>query len=140
MTDKDVLIELERILSKLRFTKTNHFTNSRNKLTGKKEANTAESILVETQNKTETLSRLWLDNQDRLVYNEITGRANFSKRRPTDYRHNKLIKLPRHIDADNELACETRRRKIMSTFKKFVDMNKQATNNQLNKKRTKLTL
>ena len=45
----------------------------------------------------------------------------FSMRRPTDYKMNNRVKLPKPLDLDGEFQCETRRRLYQQTFEKYKD-------------------
>ena len=112
-----MLIEAERMLTKHRLTRNSAFREKDNST----EPNTTspEVIFRETGDRITTLSRLWRENKHRLIYNEIEGVMCFDQRRPTDYRNNKFIKLPKPLGYDEEFLCEVRRRKIMNTFKKY---------------------
>ena len=55
---------------------------------------------------TETLDRIWERERPRLVYDPIFKRIDFRKRRPSDYKHNKRIHLPKAMNSDIEFECE----------------------------------
>ena len=76
-------------------------------------------ILLETGDRLETLARLWHEHQDRMTYNELKGTLEFSRMRPTDYRHNKAVKVTNPLHTDDEFQCELRRRKILRTFDEY---------------------
>ena len=116
---QDMMIELERCLNKHRFNMKTR-KGPYNKKNGRKVNNPSpEKILLETGDRLKTLAKLWENNSGRLVYNELTGSVNFTQRRPTDYRHNKGVKLPGPLDPDGEFSCELRRRKFMKAFNTF---------------------
>jgi len=115
----DVKIETERMLAKHRYTK----SIFKKKGVPKK---SPENIYMESGNRLDTLTRLWTENRERLIYDEISGSVDFSTMRPTDYRHNKSVKLPKPIDSDGEFGCELRRRKILTTFDQFDKMHMKA--------------
>ena len=87
-------------------------------------------VLVDTGfDRKKTLQILWKQHSDRKVYNKIKKDLSFKKRRPTDYRHNKRLKLPRSLKADLEFYCEFKRRKFMESYRNYkqdfaVDNNK----------------
>ena len=72
-----------------------------------------EQILAGSKSRLEALSTLWNEHRDRLIYNELEGSVKFSDVRPTDYRHNKTVKLPEPFNLDDEFYCEVRRKKIL---------------------------
>ena len=90
VSKRDMLIEIERMLSKHRYCRGRIV---KRKLNGKKvEKKPPETILLETGNRLDTLANIWVQNKDRLIYNELEGTINFTSRRLTDYRHNKSVK------------------------------------------------
>ena len=45
--------------------------------------------------------------------------VNFTDRRPTDYKLNSRIKLPRPLPPESEFSCELKRMQYMAEFEKF---------------------
>ena len=68
------------------------------------------------------LYRLFLMNKHRQVYNPVDRVIDFSMRRPTDYKLNKHVKLPKAMGFDQELDCEIRRRNYLSVFQSYKQL------------------
>ena len=66
------------------------------------------------------LYNLWDQYKDRYVYNPMTNTVNFSRRKPTDYKLNKFVHLPRPLDSEGEFQCELRRRKYIKAYEKYI--------------------
>ena len=67
------------------------------------------------------LDRTWKENEDRFLYNPFTKQIDFRKLRPTDYKLNKHINLPKPLSVEQEIECELRRRDYMKSFDQFTD-------------------
>ena len=50
---------------------------------------------------------------------QASKKINFNKRRPTEYRFNKNVKLPNAMSTNKEFECEIRKREFYSAFKKY---------------------
>ena len=61
------------------------------------------------QRKEDVLYDLWNEDKNKYVYDPVSNSVNFSKRKPTDYKLNKFVILPRPLDSDGEFLCEIRR-------------------------------
>ena len=93
---------------------------------GSTECDTLDQSLVQEQDTTETDSRtteqqlikFFNENRDRKVFDPISKTVDFSGRRPTDYKLNKHVILPKPIDSLGEFECELRRREYMGVFNK----------------------
>ena len=79
------------------------------------------------------LDDLWEETRHRLVFDPIKNRINFNMRRPTEYKHNRRLNLPKPSTTDIEFECENRRRKYIGCFRKF-----QSSLGAVKKKRKKL--
>ena len=117
---QDMKIEIERSLAKHRYNKSSFKKKSINK-------KSPELIHKESGDRLKTLQKLWEAESDRMTYNQIAGSLDFTQRRPTDYRHNKNVKLPKPLDTDSEFSCEFRRRKILEAFDNFQKTMKDQT-------------
>ena len=71
------------------------------------------------------LNGLWEKERQNLVFDPLINRIDFRRRRPTDYKHNKRIFLPKAASLDVEFDCEKRRRlfiKCLEDLKKERDI------------------
>ena len=66
------------------------------------------------------LIALFMECKDRFVYNPVFRSADFSKRRATDYKLNRDIKLPKPMSGDLEFDCEVRRREYLRQFRDYL--------------------
>ena len=64
----------------------------------------------------------WNSVKHRYIYDPFKKSINFNYRRPTDYKNNKRIKLPKPLNSTQEFLCEVRRRKFISTFEKYMSV------------------
>ena len=85
-------------------------------------------------NRQERISEIWNQSKNRFSYNPVSKSVNFSKKRPTDYKLNKFIHLPKPLNAEGEFFCEMRRRKYTEAFKKYMYLLREK-DEKLNKKR-----
>ena len=65
------------------------------------------------------LNDLFEETKDRYIFDPLAKSVGFNKRRPTDYKLNKSVKLPKPLKSDAEFECELRRREYMASFKKY---------------------
>ena len=75
-----------------------------------------------TRVKDDRLQRLFdkfEDAKERFTFNPLEKTLNFNKKRVTDYKLNKHVKLPKPLKTDSEFECEVRRRHYLSAFKKY---------------------
>ena len=139
-TTIEVMIESEKALTKHRLTMTDFKRRKKRELTAEISRHLKMSSgLSETGDTVETLTKLWLNYKSRLIYNEIEETVDFSQRRPTDYRHNKYIRLPKPLDPDAEFLCETKRRRFLSIFNAW-EKKTTGGGSELNKKESKSTI
>ena len=75
-----------------------------------------ELINKKEASREEELKRLWEEERDRVVFDPILNKVNFNNRRPTDYKHNKRIILPKPAPIEIELECDRRRRKYLQVL------------------------
>ena len=80
-----------------------------------------------------TLEQLFDKCKTKFVYDPVENSINFTKRKPTDYKLNKSVTLPKPLDSELELQCELRRRSYMKAFEEYhsdqnkLDKNKEKT-------------
>ena len=70
------------------------------------------------------IREIWNKSKNRYVYNPIEKSISFSKRRPTDYKLNKFIHLPKPLSNEQEFYCEMRRRRyeqVLETYQKHTE-------------------
>ena len=96
---------------------------------GGQENNTDEKL-----DRMETLKALWQDSRHRHIYNPFEKTVNFRYRRPTDYKMNTRVKLPRPLSMDQEFHCETRRRAYKGTFDEYRSFKKENVNGKVDLK------
>ena len=65
------------------------------------------------------LKRLWSEESHRFTYNPFDKTLDFRQRRPTDYKLNKRVILPRPLDDRQEFLCELKRRGFAEAFDKY---------------------
>ena len=68
----------------------------------------------------ELLKKIWDSEAHRYVYNPFCKEIDFSRRRPTDYKLNTRINLPKPLPTDDEFQCETRKRQYRDAFDEFT--------------------
>ena len=69
--------------------------------------------------RTDTLQKIFEENEQRFTFNPIEKTVKFTHKRPTDYKLNRHVKLPRPLSTDQEFECETRRRSYIKAFRKY---------------------
>ena len=62
----------------------------------------------------------WNKVKDSTVYDPLANRIDFNMRKPTDYKLNKRITLPKPASVDTEFDCEKRRRVYLSCMTEYV--------------------
>ena len=71
-------------------------------------------------NKQDVLLDLWKKEKHRFIYNPFTTSIDFTGRRPTDYKLNSRVILPKPLDAENEYLCEFRRRTYLDVYNNYI--------------------
>ena len=71
---------------------------------------------------------IWKKVGHKYIYDPMKKDIRFIYRRPTDYKINKRVCLPKPLSSQKEFYCELRRRKYMATFKAYVEGKKQKPN------------
>ena len=71
------------------------------------------------KNELNVLCERFEDVKERFTFNPLRKSLNFNKKRVTDYKLNKHIKLPKPLKTDSEFECEVRRRYYLSAFNKY---------------------
>ena len=92
--------------------------------TPSRETNNKEKI-KRRERENDRLLNLWQDNKEKYVYNPLTNKASFARRKPTDYKMNKFVHLPRPLHGDEEFLCETRRRKYLKAYERYLEILKE---------------
>ena len=78
---------------------------------------------------------LWAKEKHRHIYDPFENTINFEQRRPTDYKLNKRICLPRPLNEAEEFGCELKKREYVREFNQYLAENKK--NNKHKDHRTK---
>ena len=78
------------------------------------------------------LGQLWEDESHSYVYDPFNKEVDFSKRRPTDYKLNSRIILPKPLPIDGEFQCEVRKRSYLHSFDEYNQMSKKCQNTNNN--------
>ena len=89
------------------------------------------------------LTKLWDLESHRYIFDPFKKEIDFSKSRPTDYKLNTRIKLPKPLSTDEEFQCETRKRvymKVCDDFIKTKDSESRTVNKDHQKETEKHTL
>ena len=73
-------------------------------------------------NKASTPVDIWEKEAHRYLYNHFTKTLSFQDRRPTDYKHNKRVVLPKPLGTDGEFQCELRQRGYKEVFDEFSNL------------------
>ena len=66
------------------------------------------------------LQELWQTEKHRYIYDPFIGVMSFNDRRPTDYKFNCRVNLPKPLDDESEYNCEFKRRSYMDTFESYL--------------------
>ena len=116
--------EVEKSFSKHRYGQIEHEHKKENKLRIK----TIEidvDMNKEPQNEAEIdIKKIWRDESHKYIFNPFTKTMDFGKRRPTDYKLNRRVKLPKPLDADGEFLCERKRRDLDKIFTDYQNLYK----------------
>ena len=116
-TESSFKLEMERMFAKNRFNKYNEKLSDGG--VRKKEAENAEGPKVIKD--IELIKReMWSKVSHRYIYDPFSKVIDFSHRRPTDYKFNARIKLPKPMDVESEFTCELKRREYIKTFKSYT--------------------
>ena len=78
------------------------------------------------------LEKLWNVEKHRYIFNPFSKEIDFRYRRPTDYKLNKRIFLPRPLNELDEFQCELKRRQFNKVFDNFVKENTEPTDDGKN--------
>jgi len=68
------------------------------------------------------LNEVFRENQNRFIFNPIDNKISFNKRRATDYKLNKSVKLPQPMEANEEFECEMKKREYIQAFKAYQNI------------------
>ena len=67
----------------------------------------------------EKLRQIWKKEAHRHTFDPFNNTVSFSQRRPTDYKLNTRVILPKALDCDEEFACEIRKRAYLEAFTEY---------------------
>ena len=104
--------ELERGLCKHRFNE--HFERTKRR----KDKHNGLNVGKQEDDRT-TLELLWEDEAHRYPYNPFLKELNFCWRRPTDYKLNTRITLPKPLSNDQEFGCELKKRAYFDAYDEY---------------------
>ena len=120
-TEMRFLTELERMATKQRYN-----LNQKNK---RKKKSMVASMRLDTgpgdkvpDDRITKLNEVFRENQNKFIFNPVDNMINFNKRRATDYKLNKSIKLPRPMEANDEFQCEMKKREYVRAFKAYQEI------------------
>ena len=92
-----------------------------------------EEELDTLNEKEKELSDLWKEESSRVVFDPILNKIDFTNRRPTDYKHNKRVILPKTGSTEVELECHMRKSKYLQVLEKYLqNRRKEETTSHLN--------
>ena len=74
---------------------------------------------VDEYSDTKQLETLWAKESHRFPFDPFSKGLDFRFRRPTDYKLNKRVVLPKSLDDTQEFLCEVKRRGFIQTYDKF---------------------
>ena len=116
-TELKFITELERMGAKYRYNE-----NSRN--AKKTRASTAMRLDVNTENgipneRIARLNEIFVEKQNKFIFNPIKKSIGFNKRGASDYKLNKSVKLPRPVKTEQEFQCEAKKQEYMKIFKAY---------------------
>ena len=82
---------------------------------------------------THRLEGLWAKEKHRYIYDPFTKELDFRFRRPTDYKLNKRVSLPKPLNDIDEFQCELKRRNYSMTFEEYIKENIKSDNKKESK-------
>ena len=109
--------------------KTNNETDGET-VTNKKPQMTGEKDI-----RMEELKKAWHEIKDNHIFDPIVNRINFNNVKPTDYKHNKSIILPKPMKQEQEFEAEWRRREYLRIFEEYLTEEEQRKKDHKRKKR-----
>ena len=62
---------------------------------------------------------IFMEAKDSHIYNPLEGSISFLNRKPTDYKLNKTVILPKALDSEKEFQCELRRLEYMKALEEY---------------------
>ena len=131
---KDFQVEVEKMLAKHRYRDEDHSTFKKKRKKNSLFKVSLEDNLISSINEKgtgsiqkkktrgERIAELWSENKEKYPYDPLNKSVSFAKVKPTDYKLNKYIHLPKPLDSEGEFFCELRRRKYMKTFEDYLSL------------------
>ena len=71
------------------------------------------------ENMKNKLQEIWKKESHRYTFDPFENTLSFVQRRPTDYKLNTRVVLPKALDCDSEFACEIRKRAYQEAFREY---------------------
>ena len=75
----------------------------------------SDKNVMDEYSDTQQLETLWAKESHRYPYDPFSKGLDFRFRRPTDYKLNKRVILPKSLDDTQEFLCEVKRRGFIQT-------------------------
>ena len=117
--DLEFNTEVEKSTCKHRY---NDQNEKKEKIRSQRIAGITGQKVVDQLTESQRLEQLWSQVNHKYTFDPFRKVVAFNKRRPTDYKLNSRVKLPRSIGADGEFQCEVKRRAFNNTFKTFQSL------------------
>ena len=118
-------LEMERSFAKNRFNNYQNDTSNRVKIGAQLTEKGGREIEQHKKIVHKDLATLkkeqWAEVSHRYIYDPFLKSIDFSHRRPTDYKFNARIKLPKPMDSESEFTCELKRREYLKTYKSYIE-------------------
>ena len=76
----------------------------------------------------EKINKIWSEMRNSFIYDPLRESVCFINRRPTDYKMNKHVNLPKPLSAESEFECELRRKEFSEVFDKYIKDNTEKDN------------
>ena len=126
-SDTEFRTELERMLAKQRYDEVKKKSNKKKDITASRQDmdptdpidSIKDSKKLSERERIDRLQREFTETKDRLVYNPFEKKVNFNRRKPTDYRFNKNVKLPGPMSSNKEFENEIKKREFLTAFHKY---------------------
>ena len=123
-------VETERMMSKHRYNENMNRKNN-SEVSGTLTKHLVEDKLCEhleanvnsknSSDDSDLLKKTWEKELHRHIFNPFDKTLNFNKRRPTDYKLNTRVKLPKPLSEKEEFHCEMKRQQYSDTMDEFIN-------------------
>ena len=85
----------------------------------------------------EKIDKIWEESKSKYTYNPKTKTLSFLERKPTDYKLNKYVNLPKAIDDEGEFQCEIKKRKYLQALDDFRKLRREQEQRYREKRKRK---